>query len=94
MSDYLKFDGGKAVIAEVHSCVGSAYLDLSKVCAISSQSMNLQENTEALIVVFDGGFNLNFTLNVDVYDNLIDAWLYVKAENRPTGKRTCRGWGA
>ena len=93
MSDYLKFDGGKSVIAEVHSCAGSTYLDLSKVCAISSQLMNLQENTETVLVVFDGGFNLNFTLNVYVYDNLIDAWMYVKAENRPTGKRTYRGWG-
>lgn len=94
MSDYLKFNGGKAVIAEIHSCSGSAYVDLSKVCAISTKLISLKENTEAVIVAFDGGFNLQFTLNVDVYDDLLKAWLYVKAENYPTGKRTGRGWGS
>ena len=94
MSDYLKFDGGKAVIAEIHSCAGSAYVDLSHVCAISSKMISLEDNTEAVTIVFDGGFNLPFTLNVDVYDDLLKAWLYVKTENYPTGKRTGRGWGA
>ncbi len=92
MIDYLKFDGGKAVIAEIHSCQGSAYVDLSKVCAISTKMISLKDNKEEVSVVFDGGIKLAFILNVDVYDELLTSWLYVKTENKPTGDRYGRDW--
>jgi len=92
MSDYLKFDGCNAKVAEVKS--GSQYtlIDLSKVCAISSQAISLEDNTEAVCIIFDGGFNIPLTLNVDVYSELLRAWLDVKVENYPKGRLTGRGW--
>lgn len=81
--DCLRFDGGKAQIAELQAGGVTYFIHLPSVSMISTRVHNLEECTEVVSMVIDGA-NTQVLLNCDVYDELIDAWLFCKGDNRPS----------
>lgn len=78
------FDEGLAgVVMIVDSLNANHYVRLSEVLAISHECRSLDNNTEKVTVYLTSG-TVVFVLNVDLCDNLVDAWLVYHAENRPT----------
>jgi len=78
------FDEGRAgVVMVVDSINNNHYIRLSEVLAITHECLSLDNNTEKVTVYFTSG-TVVFVLNVDLCDNLVDAWLVYHAENRPT----------
>jgi len=90
-SDYLKFDGGNATVAEILAGDEWIYIHLPSVTAISTRTKSMDECTEEVSILI-GHNEKHIIMNCDVYDNLIDAWLYVQGNNRPRGKRIAGGW--
>lgn len=84
MNMQVLFDEGRAgVVMVVDSFNANHYIRLSEVLAISQECHSLISNTEKVTINLASG-TVVFVLNVDLCDNLVDAWLVYHAENRPT----------
>ncbi|KNA27972.1 hypothetical protein ACO03_02945 [Pantoea ananatis] len=84
MNMQVLFDEGRAgVVMVADSLNANHYIRLSEVLSISHECRSLDNNTEKVTVYLTSG-TVVFVLNVDLCDNLVDAWLVYCGENRPT----------
>lgn len=84
MNMQVLFDEGRAGVAMVVDSLNTNhYIRLGEVLAITHECRSLDNNTEKVAVYLTSG-TVVFVLNVDLCDNLVDAWLAYHAESRPT----------
>ena len=83
MKQQVLFEGGRASVVLIDDSKGQRhFINLRNVSAITTREHDREKCLKEVAVVTDGGVAA-FILNCDLYTDLVDAWLFVNAENWP-----------